>query len=66
MADNADYDAATDKILENIQNGVKSVRFADGRQYENIIDPAILSELRESKAANSSPFVRVGFTGRPV
>lgn len=60
------YDSAEEKILSNIAEGVKNVRYSDGRQVEFITDPNVIEQLRTAQASKSSPFVRVGFTGRPI
>lgn len=66
MATEAEYESAESKILSNITDGAKKVRYADGREIEYITDASILQKVSELKTSASSPFVKVGLASRTI
>lgn len=66
MATEEQFEAAEEKILLNIANGAKRVKFADGREVDYITDATILQKVSELKTSSQSPFVKVGFSRRSI
>jgi hypothetical protein len=66
MATESEYESAEEKILANIADGAKRVRYADGREIEYITDASILQKVADLKTSASSPFVKVGLSGRSI
>lgn len=62
MASQELYESAEEKILNNIANGAKRVKYADGKEIEYITDAASLQIVSELKTSSSSPFVKIGLS----
>lgn len=66
MPTESQYESAEEKILLNIADGAKRVKFADGREVEYVTDANILQKISELKTSGSSPFVKVGLSRRSI
>ena len=66
MATEADYTAAEETLLDNIERGAKRVKYEDGREIEYITDAGVLETVTNLKSSTSSPFVKVGLSKRSL